>query len=289
VERYPRRLRRSRGTLRIHRLPPHLTFARGSILLWNTADVSSSETTSRWHTKAASLRPSPDASPHPFGVKPRGGRVDTTRVLPPLVKRTAALLFVTLFAVVAATAHAADPAPKTFKGHGLSFKYPGSWSEVPATFVAQIGHALWTESIGPEPQPTSPDPSQPQQTPAPQPEASHRSMVTLAAYHLSVAISPKNIARYKQAITAATAQLAAQLHGRLESGPVRVNVAHMPGYRFELVATLSDGTPIRSRVVYIFKKQTEYFLNCQHPQDDPLSADIETGCSLVMRSFRLAK
>ncbi len=37
------------------------------------------------------------------------------------------------------------------------------------------------------------------------------------------------------------------------------------------------------------KKQTEYFLNCQHLQDDPLSADIETGCSLIMRSFRLAK
>jgi len=207
--------------------------------------------------------------------------------LPPLVKRAAALLFVTLFAVVAATARAADPAPKTFKGHGLSFKYPGSWSEVPATVVAQVGRALWTESIGPEP--TLPDPSQPQPTPGPQPDAGHRPMATLAAYHISVAISPKNIARYKQPIAAAAAQLAAQLHGRVESGPVRVNIGRLPGYRFQLVATLSDGTVFRGRVVYIFKKQTEYFLNCQHTQEDPNSADIETGCSLIMRSFRLAK
>jgi hypothetical protein len=209
--------------------------------------------------------------------------------LPPLVKRTAALLFVTLFAVVAATAHAADPGPKTFKGHGLSFKYPGSWSEIPATFVAQIGRALWTESIGPEQQSTPPDTAQPQPTPAPQPDASHRSMVTLASYHIAVALTPKNIARYKQAIAAAAAQLAAQLHGRIESGPVRVNMDRLPGYRFQLAAALSDGTPIHSRVVYIFKKQTEYFLNCQYPQADPLSADIESGCSLIMRSFRLAK
>jgi hypothetical protein len=114
-------------------------------------------------------------------------------------------------------------------------------------------------------------------------------MVTLAAYHISVTLTPKNIARYKQAIAAATAQLAAQLHGRVESGPVRVNIGRLPGYRFQLVATLSDGTPIRSRVVYIFKKQTEYFFNCQYSQADPLSADIESGCSLIMRSFRLAK
>jgi len=114
-------------------------------------------------------------------------------------------------------------------------------------------------------------------------------MATLAAYHISVAISPKNIARYKQPIAAAAAQLAAQLHGRVESGPVRVNIGRLPGYRFQLVATLSDGTVFRGRVVYIFKKQTEYFLNCQHTQEDPNSADIETGCSLIMRSFRLTR
>ena len=209
--------------------------------------------------------------------------------MPPAVKRTAALLFVTLFAVVAATAHAADPAPKTFKGHGLSFNYPGSWNQMPATVVAQVGRALWWESIGPDPQSTPADSSQPQPTPTPQPDPGHRSMVTLAAYHVSVAISPKNIARYKQAIAAAVAQLAAQLHGRVESGPVRVNMGRLPGYRFQLVATLSDGTVFRGRIVYIFKKHTEYFLNCQHLQDDPLSADIETGCSMIMRSFRLAK
>jgi hypothetical protein len=193
-----------------------------------------------------------------------------------------------LFAVAAATADAADPAPKAFNGHGLTFRYPGSWNEIPASFVAQMGHALWTETVGPEPESTPQDPSQPQPTPAPQPDAGHRSMVTLAAYRISVAITPKNIARYKQPISAAAAQLAAQLHGHIEGGAVRANMARLPGYRFQLIATLRDGTPIRSRIVFVFKKQTEYFLNCQHPEDDARSADIEMGCSMIMRSFRFA-
>jgi hypothetical protein len=210
--------------------------------------------------------------------------------LPSLRKRTSAILVVALFAVVAATARAADQPPNTFKGHGISFKYPTSWTEIPATFEIQIGAPLWTESIGPA-APVAPpapaDPSQPQPPATPQPDQTHRPLVTLAAYHLSVSVTPKNIGRYKQSIAAAAAQLAAQAHGRVESGPVRIKMARLPGYRFQITATFTDGAQIRSRIVYVFRKKTEYFLNCEYLQDDPLAAEVETGCTQIMQSFRL--
>jgi len=209
--------------------------------------------------------------------------------LPSLAKRTAALLFATLFAVVAAAARADDQPPNTFKGHGVSFSYPGSWIEIPASFEIKVGTPQWTESIGPAPQVTSPapaDPSQPQPSPTPQPAATHPDLVTLAAYHIAVAVTPRNIGRYKQYIAASVAQLAAQAHGQLESGPLRVNIARLPGYSFRLTVQLSDGTTIDSRIVFLFRKKTEYFFNCEYPQNDPLAAEIETGCDQVMQSFR---
>jgi len=73
----------------------------------------------------------------------------------------------------------------------------------------------------------------------------------------------------------------------MESGPSRVNLAHLPGYRFRLTVQLTDGTTIQSRIVFLFRKKTEYFLNCEYPQNDPLAPEIESGCDQVMQSFRL--
>lgn len=160
-----------------------------------------------------------DAGTHSLeGLTASRRPVDTATVPPPLAKRIAALLLATIFAVVAAGARADDQPPNTFKGHGLTFSYPGSWIEIPATFETQIGTPLWTESIGPTPQvppPTPADPSQPQPSPTPQPATTHLALVTLAAYHISVAT------------------------------------------------------------------------NCEYPQNDPLAAEIESGCDQVTQSFRL--
>ena len=64
-------------------------------------------------------------------------------------------------------------------------------------------------------------------------------------------------------------------------------MGRLPGYRFQLTATLADGTAIRSRILYVFRQKTEYFLNCEYPQNDPVAAEIETGCDQITQSFRL--
>ena len=49
---------------------------------------------------------------------------------------------------------------------------------------------------------------------------------------------------------------------------------------------LFHGCGANSRIVFLFRKKTEYFFNCEYPQNDPLAAEIETGCDQVMQSFR---
>lgn len=212
--------------------------------------------------------------------------------MPPLAQRIAAALSATLCLVATTTARADDQPPNTFSGHGITFSYPGSWIEIPATFEVQVGTPLWTESVGPVPQVPTPAPPQPTPTPTPTPTppppaAAHPDLVTVAAYHVSVALTKKNIGRYKPYIAAAVTQLVAQAHGQVLSGPMRVNVARLPGYSFQVTIQMSDGTMIASRIVFIFRKKTEYFLNCEYPQNDPLGPEIDAGCTQVMQSFRL--
>lgn len=199
-------------------------------------------------------------------------------VLPPIVRRIVVLSLPVLLALVAAAAHAAGQPPSTFKGHGVRFSYPGNWLELSGSVEAHVGNALWAESVGPT-QTAPADPSQPTTT--------HRPLVTLASYRSPVSITAKNIGRYRAAIVGSVTQLVGQVHGRMESGPARVSMGRLPGYRFQITATLGDGVTIRSRLVYVFRRRTEYFLNCQYAQNDQLASETEAGCDQVMRSFRL--
>lgn len=210
--------------------------------------------------------------------------VDSSSVVPPLAKRIATILSATVFLAIAGGARADDQTPKTFTGHGVSFSYPGSWIEIPATFEFQMGSALWTESVGPVPPVPAPQ-AQPAATP---PATTHPDLVTLASYHISVALTRKNIGRYKQYIAASVAQFVAQAHGQVLAGPVGVTMARLPGYAFQVIVQTSDGTLITSRIVFVFRKKTEYFLNCEYPQNDPLGGEIDSGCDQIMQSFRLA-
>ena len=194
----------------------------------------------------------------------------------PRVRSLAVALAAAALAGCVAPARAED-APGTFSGHGVRFAYPSSWSHIPATFTTQIGSARWTESFAPTP--TS--------DPGAEPSAGARDLVVVASYRTRVSITRKTLPRYRGLIRAAVLQLAAQSGGEMLSGPQRSSIGRFAGYRFEVTATLPDGTLVQSRIVFAFNKRTEYFLNCQHVQDGPLTNEIEAGCDQVMRSFRL--
>lgn len=190
--------------------------------------------------------------------------------------------------LAAATARA-DDLPGAYSDHGVSFSYPTAWLHVPGDFQVQSGSELWSEFFGPAPAPTPPpatDPAQPQ-PPAPATPLVLPDVVAVAAYRTNVSITKKNLPRYKQAIQLLVTQLVTRANGKVLSGPVRLTMGGMPGYRFEATAALTDGTLTESRLVLVFRKKTEYFLNCQHVQNGPLTAEIEGGCDQLMHSFRV--
>jgi hypothetical protein len=58
-----------------------------------------------------------------------------------------------------------------------------------------------------------------------------------------------------------------------------------PGLGFRITGT-HDGTPIESRLVFVFDDTTECELNCQHTAEK--ADEIERGCEQIMRTFKVA-
>jgi hypothetical protein len=205
-------------------------------------------------------------------------------------KRIAAAFAATAAALATMVARA-DDLPGAYGGHGVSFSYPATWLHSPGQFEVTAGTPLWQEFFGPQPAAPAPqptDPSQPQPQPQPQP-AVQRDLVAVAAFHTNIAVTKKLLPRLKPVLALMVARLAAQTGGALLSGPQRITMGGMAGYRFQTTANLDPATTTESRLVFVFKGKTEYFLNCQHVQNGPLAAEIESGCDQVMTSFRLTK
>ena len=198
-------------------------------------------------------------------------------------KRIAAAFAATAAALVTMAARA-DDLPGAYTGHGVAFSYPAGWLHMPGEFDYQVSHPIWQEFFGPQPAAPT-DPTQP----APAPDALQRDIVAVASYRTNVAITKKNLARYKRSIQIAILQLTLQSHGAILSGPTRVTMGGLPGYRFQVTATVDDNAIVESRLVLVFRGKTEYYLNCQHLQAGPLATEIESGCDQLMQSFKVSR
>jgi hypothetical protein len=198
-------------------------------------------------------------------------------------KRIAAAFAATAAALATVTAHA-DDLPGAYGGHGVSFSYPAAWLHVPASFSVETGSKLWDESFGPQTPPTTTtDPAtEPQQTVG-------RDLITVAAYRTNGVITKKTLPKYKLAFLYMVTSLTTRANGQVLSGPQRITMGGLPGYRFQTTARVDDSGVLESRLVFVFKGKTEYFLNCQHVQDGPLTAEIEGGCDQMMRSFKVSR
>ncbi|HEU5278051.1 MAG TPA: hypothetical protein VFU26_04005 [Gaiellaceae bacterium] len=202
-------------------------------------------------------------------------------------QKLAAVFLAAVCAAFAAAARADDAPPAVFGGHGVTFSYPLTWQHIDAQFTIQFGKPLWSEFFAP-PAPAPPQPTDPAAQPPAAPGVLY-DVVAITAFRLPVAITKKTVARYKSAIQAGVAQLAARGGGSLTSPASRVVVGGLPGYRFELTMQADETTMLQSRIVVVFKKKTEYFFNCQSVKDGPLAADVSGGCDQVTRSFRAGR
>jgi hypothetical protein len=207
-------------------------------------------------------------------------------------RKLAALVAAALLATTAASARADDAPPAVFGGHGVTFSYPLAWQHIDGRFTIQVGHPLWSEFFAPPtPTPAPPDPNQPPlppgTTPTPVPTSgSLFDVVAISAFKLPFAIPKKKLPRYKASLQAAIAQLARQGGGSLQRAGTRVVLGGMPGYRFEITMAGEAGATLVSRIVIVFRKNVEYFFNCQNVKDGPMAAEISSGCDQMTRSFR---
>jgi hypothetical protein len=202
-------------------------------------------------------------------------------------QRIVALSAAALLAVTAASARA-DDLPGQWGGHGISFSYPAAWQHIAGQFQYQSGTALWTEFFAPIPPPTAPpaDPTQPAPATTPTPDQV-TDLVAVAAYRLPISITKKNLPKYKPLIQMTIVQLATRAGGHVTTAPTRITMGKLPGYRFEVAVPTQAGAILSSRIVLVFKKKIEYFVNCQYVQDGPLAAEVTSGCDQVMQSFHV--
>ncbi|HKA69943.1 MAG TPA: RDD family protein [Actinomycetes bacterium] len=152
----------------------------------------------------------------------------------------------------------------TYQGNGVSFDYPAGWRQGSGETGASSGGAdtLWSTAVG----------------------VADRDLVTIQVYPLNVPVTEQNLDAVKPELEQLVGQLAAQLDGSVRSGPDEVTMAGLPGVRFEVTGTV-DGISFQSLLVFAFADATEYFINCQHTDEN--ADEIGQGCEQIMRTFTL--
>jgi hypothetical protein len=205
-------------------------------------------------------------------------------------QKLAAVIAAGALAGTAASARADEPPPAVFGGHGVTFSYPLAWQHIDGRFTIQVGRPLWSEFFTP-PAPAAPPPD-PAQPPAPSAAAPSQDptplydLVAVSAFKLPFSIAKKTVPRYKTSIQTAVAQLAQRGGGALQRPGARVVLGGLPGFRFEITLAGTNGETLASRIVIVFRKNIEYFFNCQTLRGGALETVISSGCDQMTRSFR---
>ena len=152
----------------------------------------------------------------------------------------------------------------TYLGNGVTFDYPAGWIKGSGEMAASSagGDALWSTAVG----------------------LAERDLVTIQVYRLKVPVTEQNLDAVTPELEQLVQQLAAQVGGRVQSGPDDEMVAGMPGVRFEVTAAVA-GIPFQSTLVFAFADTIEYFINCQHTAEN--ADELGQGCEQIMRTFTL--
>lgn len=173
--------------------------------------------------------------------------------------------------IVAAISSGCDTAAdRTYKGHGISFRYPKDWQ--PAAFTglsAQNAGGLWTVAF------------------KPRSSSSRADLVFMSEYRTPVAITRRNRATYTADVTSSVSNVATRAGGSLLAGPTMVSMGGLPGYGFRIRAKTRDNLSSESRILLVWNGKSEYYLNCQHEAAGRYSTEVERACDMIIRSFGL--
>jgi uncharacterized RDD family membrane protein YckC len=176
------------------------------------------------------------------------------------------LAVVLVAAIGLAASRGGHPAegPQTYRGHGVSFVYPGDWQQENDRLTSNRGaQQLWTTSVGPG-------------TPL--------DAVTVTAYLLTREVTAGDIGSVIPELQSLARQLFGQFKGSLQKGPGKSTVGGLPAVLFDGAGTV-HGTRVISTLVFIFDGSTEYYVDCQ--RTNAQSVNVAHGCVQVVSSFRV--
>ena len=177
-----------------------------------------------------------------------------------------------LIIVTGAASGCAGSSEKSFKAHGVSFRYPKSWETT--TFTgnnAQNASGIWTEAF------------------KPRSSSSNADVIFISEYQTPVAITKRNLAIYSDEVASSVSEVAKQAGGSLLAGPSEVTMGGLPGYAFRISATTRDNLSSESRILLVWSGKLEYYLNCQHDRSGSYAEEVERGCRKIVGSFKLSR
>lgn len=154
---------------------------------------------------------------------------------------------------------------KTFEGDGYSFSYPANWEERDPGMGFRFGTPTSETYIG----------------------LNNTDLLGVLRAESPVPITDANVDDYTLEFAAAALDLFAGNGGEMLQGPVRVTAGGLPGLRFEGWLNNVDDVRVESRVIWLFEKKTQYFMNCQYTPEH--AKEMKQGCDQVEESFQVAQ
>jgi len=180
-------------------------------------------------------------------------------------RRTILLALVGGLALVTAAVAVAvlrGPTDRTFSAHGITFRYPASWTPIPQATFSSVGNELTRDILGRDPS----------------------NAVLIATYRLNSSITDQTFEQLRPEIEDSIRQLVTDGGVMVAGALTRLTVGGMPALRFDLVVPASGGSRLRGTLVVAFAGTTEYWILCRH--DEAHGDEFREGCDLIVRTFR---
>jgi len=157
-----------------------------------------------------------------------------------------------------------DTVGTTFNDHGVTFRYPVSWTSEPVVTLGAVGTtASWREGFTPV-------------------NAQRLELVIVSQYDLPYETSNESQADLQNEVDQVTQQFAQQIDGEVTSDVMSAALGSLDGFTVQLRGTL-EGTPVWIQFNAAFDGQTEYRVVCQSTA--ATLTTIGVGCATIKKTF----